>query len=158
MVRNIEGKDVIPNVMLREFLLKEVPLRLGNIDLQHTQNPDSRIESRDKKYIRRALGPVIAATAAAAPRKVTTLDIANHQLDLTGVGALSSLRNFSPQIIAQAASDSGFQAVQKSILEAKHPDSFETRTGFGINGVRVRFALAAGDANAEVLPNGDGAG
>jgi hypothetical protein len=158
MVQNIDGKDVIPNVMLREFLLKEVPLRLGNVDLQHTQNPDSRIESRDKNYIGRALAPITAATAVGAPKKVTTLDIANHQLNLTAVGALSSLRNFSPQIIAQAASDSGFQAAQKSILEAKHPDSFESRTGFGINGTRVRFALAAGEASAEILPNGDGVG
>jgi hypothetical protein len=158
MVRNIDGKSVIPNIMLQEFLLKEVPLRLGNVDLQHTQYPDSRIESRDQNYIGRALAPAVAATISDAPTKVTTLDIANHQLSAVGVGKLSSLRNFSPQVIAQAASDSGFQAVQKSILEASRPDSFDAQTGFAVNGVRVRLALAAGEAAAEIAISGGGPG
>lgn len=156
MVREIGGKSVIPNIMLQEFLLKEVPLRLGNVDLRHTQYPDSRIESRDQNYIGRALGPATVATASAAPKKVTTLDIANYRLDLAGLRAPNLLQKFNPQIIAQAASESGFQAVQKSILEANRPDSFETRTGFAINGARVRAALAAGDSKAEVVSPGSG--
>ncbi|MGB8401257.1 caspase family protein [Bradyrhizobium sp.] len=158
MVRTIEGKSVIPNIMLQEFLSREVPLRLGNVDLQHTQYPDSRIESRDQNYIGRALGPAIAALAPDVPKKVTTLDIANHQLDAAGVRAPNSFRRFSPQIIAQAASDSGFKAGQKSILEASRPDSFDARTGFAISGARVRFALAAADSNAEIVTAGGGAG
>jgi hypothetical protein len=53
----VDGKSVIPNIKLKEYLRKEVPSRLGIVDLQHIQYPDSRIESRDKNYIGRALGP-----------------------------------------------------------------------------------------------------
>lgn len=157
MVRAIDGKSVVPNIMLEEFLLKEVPLRLGAIDLQHSQYPDSRIESRDQNYIGRALGAPVASSAADPPRKVTTLDIAKHELSISTAGAFSSTRKFDSQVITQAASDSGFDAIKKSIFEAKRPDSFETNTGFSINGARVRLALVSGDSTADVI-NGGGPG
>lgn len=158
MVRAIDGKSVIPNIMLEEFLLKEVPLRLSAIDLQHSQYPDSRIESRDQNYIGRALGAPVASNPADPPRKVTTLDIAKHELSISTAGAFSTAaRKFDPQVITQAASDSGFEAVKKSIFEAKRPDSFETNTGFSINGARVRLALASGDSIADIV-NGGGPG
>jgi hypothetical protein len=157
MVRAIDGKSVVPNIMLEEFLLKEVPLRLSAIDLQHSQYPDSRIESRDQNYIGRALGAPVASSAADPPRKVTTLDIAKHELSISTAGALGSARKFDPQIITQAASDSGFEAIKKSIIESKRPDSFETETGFSINGARVRLALVSGNATADIV-NGGGPG
>jgi Caspase domain len=155
MVRTIEGESVVPNVMLQEFLLREVPLRFAQIDLQHTQYPDSRIESRDNAYIGHALGPPTPTASTNVPPTVTIRDVANHQFSLSGVGPLSSLRNVSPQILEQTASDSGFQAAQKSIVEANSVDSFDVKTGFAIRGARVREALAAGDSRAEnVVING----
>jgi len=154
MMRTIDGKSVIPNIMLQDFLLKEVPLRFSNVDLQHTQYPDSRIESRDNNYIGRALGSPTPVAASNLPRKATIRDVADHQLDLSGVATTSSLRNFSPQVLEQAASDSGFHAAQKSILEAKSPESFETKTGFAINGAGVRAALAAGESVADIVSPG----
>jgi hypothetical protein len=154
MISSIDGKNVIPNVMLDEYLLREVPSRLGNISLQYTQYPDSRIETRSGQplnYIGRALAPAVAVVAPDLPRKMTTLDIAKHELSIGTAGAFSSVQKFDPQIISQAASASGFQAIQKSILEAKRPDSFETKIGFSINGARVRLAAASGDATAEVV-------
>jgi len=156
MMRTIDGKSVIPNIMLQQFLLKEVPLRFGNIDLQHTQYPDSRIESRDNNYIGRALGSPTPVTASDVQPKATIRDVANHQLDLSGVATISSLRKFSPQVLEQAASESGFHAAQKSILEAKGPESFETKTGFAVNGARVQAALAAGESHADVISAGGG--
>ena len=129
MVRAIDGKSVIPNIMLEEFLLKEVPLRLGAIDLQHSQYPNSRIEFRDQNYIGRALSAPVASSAADPPRKVTTLDIAKHELSISTAGAFSSARKFDPQVITQAASDSGFEAIKKSIFEAKRPEFVRDQYG-----------------------------
>jgi hypothetical protein len=156
MIRRVDDQDVIPNRMLYDYLEREVPARLAAINpVLESQVPDSRIETRGEvlNYIGRALAaPVVVA--AAPPAKVTTLDIAKHELSISTAGAFSTIRKFDPQIIAEAASNSGFQATQNTILEAKRPDSFETKTGFSINGASVRLALATGDAKAEVVSPG----
>jgi hypothetical protein len=43
---------------------------------------------------------------------------------------------------------------KKSVLEATPPDSFETRTGFAINGAQVKAALAADDSHVEITNAG----
>ncbi len=152
MVKPIDGKMVIPNFLLEDFLHKEVPLRLGQIDLKHTQIPDTRIESRDNIYIGRALGPITPVVAAALPKESATIfDVANHQLNRSFVGAIGTIRNFDANILNQVASDSGFTDAQTTISKAKRPASFETETGFAVNGAQVRTAMAVGATRAEVL-------
>jgi Caspase domain len=154
MVTKVKGNDVITNRALKAFLLKEVPLRL-TAAAQIIQFPDSKLESPDNTYIGRALAQVVAAPAVSEQRP-TIADIANHQLSLTGVGALASLRGLSFEVLATAATDSGFRAAQQSISEAKHPASFESGTGLAINGAIVREVWTAGRGNPEIVDRGNG--
>jgi hypothetical protein len=153
MVRPINGNMVIPNFLLEDFLRKEVPLRLGRIDLTHTQIPDTRIESRDNVYIGRALGPVAPATAGVLPNdSATVFDVANNAIG----GALGTYRQFPATTLHQVAVESGFNQAESSIWAARRPHSFETQTGFAINGAQVRAAMAIG-ADAEVISSYIGA-
>jgi hypothetical protein len=154
MITRADGNDVVTNRALQGFLLKEVPLRLTAAAAQFIQYPDSKLESPDKTYIGRALAP--AAAAPTLTRQPTIADIANHQLSLTGVGPLGSLRGLSTDVLARAAIDSGFRDAQQAILGAKPPDSFETTTGLAINGAVVRNAWLAGRANPEIVSRGTG--
>jgi Caspase domain len=148
MVKPINGSMVIPNVVLADFLHKEVPLRLGKIDLKHTQIPQTRLECRDNFYIGRALGPVSPVTADVLPKEsATVFDVANHESG----GALGTIRKFDTSTLKRVAVESGFSDAQTSISEAKSLPSFETGTGFAINGARVRDAMAVGETRAEVL-------
>jgi hypothetical protein len=153
MAQKINGKNVITNRKLKPFLLKEVPRRLNAAGVLEAQYPDTKIESPEDVYIGRALAQ--ASAAASAPQGVTIVDIANHQFNLSGVGTLGSLRGISPEALAQATTDSGFRAAQQSLLEAKHPESFESETGFAVNGTIVRAAWTTGEAAPEVISRGD---
>jgi hypothetical protein len=154
MVTKLNGNDVVTNRALKTFLLKEVPLRLNAAAARIIQYPDSKLESPDNTYIGHALAQVAAAPIVSQP--ATIADIANHQLSLTGVGALGSLRGLNPQVLATAATDSGFRVAQQSILDAKHPESFESQTGLAINGAILRDAWIAGRVNPEILSRGNG--
>jgi hypothetical protein len=153
MVTKVNGTDVVPNRALKAFLLSEVPSRLKAAGAQITQYPDSKVES-DSAYIGRALAQV-AANPLVAPN-ITIADIANHQFNLTGVGALGSLSDINPAALARAADDSGFGAVQRSFHATKHPDSFEAETGFSVSGAIVRAAWIVGEQNPEIVSTGDG--
>jgi hypothetical protein len=157
MITKINDTNVVSNRALKAFLLDEVPARLKAAGVQVTQYPDSKVESSDSVYIGRALAQAIAAPSPAAPeRSITITDIANHQLNLTNVGAIAALRSINPDALARAATDSGFSASQRSILDAKQPDSFQAETGFSITGATVRAAWIAGEQSPEIVSPGDG--
>jgi hypothetical protein len=152
MVKTTNGNTVIPNSLLEDFLRREVPLRLGKIDLKHRQIPDTRLECRDDFYIGRALGPVVAATAAVLPKESATIfDVANHEISVSSGSALGTIRNFDVGTLSKVAVESGYRDAQISISRAKSLPSFETQTGFAINGAKVRDAIAVGETRAEVL-------
>jgi Caspase domain len=153
MVSNVNGVDVVSNRALKNYLLNEVPLRLRAAGVRLTQYPDSRVES-DNAYLGRALAP--AAAAPVVVPEVTIADIANHQFNLTEVGALGSLRGINPVALDRAATVSGFSAAQRSLLAAKNPASFEADTGFSIIGATVRAVWVAGAQNPEIVSAGDG--
>ncbi|HEV7602773.1 MAG TPA: caspase family protein [Bradyrhizobium sp.] len=152
MVQDVGGHNVILNIKLKTFLKEEVPQRLGAVDLNHTQYPVARFESRDNNYIGHALGPVTDPVVTASnPAKTTVLDVASHRLNISTIGAIGSLITVDSQILTKVASESGFEAAQKNILEAQRPESFETQTGFSVNGARVKVAVAAWPSRAEIL-------
>jgi hypothetical protein len=166
MVQTVGPDSVIPNYKLKDFLSKEVPRRLGNIDPKYVQYPDTRIESRDNNYIGHAL-----AAAASPPvvlsENATVLDVANYHIDRSSIGALSSIQKFDVKVLDQVAVDSGFQAAQKSVFKAQavpksndphqlNPVPADVRTGFSISGAKLRAALATGGARAEIISPGNG--
>jgi hypothetical protein len=153
MVTKVNGADVVSNQALKEFLRQEVPSRLRAAGAQVTQYPESKVESRNA-YIGRALAQVAAAPIVVP--QITITDIADHQFNLTNVGALGSLRDFNPEALARASEVTGFRATQRSLLAAKPPDSFEAETGFSIIGAKVRAAWVAGEQNPEIVNRGDG--
>jgi hypothetical protein len=155
MITHVKDNDVVTNRALKVFLLKEVPLRLTAAAAQIIQFPDAKLESPDSTYIGRALAPVVAAQSV-SQRPLTTVDIANHQLSLTGVGPLGSLRGLNSDVLAKAAIDSGFSAAQQSSLETKPPESFESETGLAINGAIVRDVWIAARVNPEIISRGNG--
>jgi caspase domain-containing protein len=153
MVRKVKGRDVVTNRSLKAFLLKEVPRRASAAG-QITQFPDAKLESPDDNYIGRALAQVAAAPTTS--QQPTFADVANHQLSLTGVGALASVRGLSAEVLEKAATDSGFRAAQQSILETKPPQSFEPETGLAINGAILRDVWVAGRVDPEIVSRGNG--
>jgi hypothetical protein len=154
MVKQIDRDDVIPNYLLEDFLRKQVPLRLGKIDLQHKQVPDTRIESRDNVYIGRALRSAAPRTSDILPKEsVTIFDVANHEFKSSPIGSLGTLRNFDVTALREVAQDSGFLSAQATIAGAsKPPQILGIETGFVVDGASVRSALAAGEARAEIVP------
>jgi Caspase domain len=153
MVTKVKGNDVITNRALKSFLLREVPARLTAAGAP-IQLPDAKLESPDATYIGRALAQVVAAPVV-APRP-TIADVVNYQFSQTGVGALASLRTLSPEVLAKAATDSGFRDAQQWTLETRHPDSFDAETGLAINGAIVRDAWSAAPENPEIVSRGNG--
>src|SRR5262249_49932183 len=100
----------------------------------------------------RALGPTTPVTAAVLSKDSATIfDVANHEFNRSTVGAIGPVRSYDADILSQVASESGFRDARASISNAKSPASFETSTGFAINGARVRAAMAVGDTRAQVL-------
>jgi hypothetical protein len=53
---------------------------------------------------------------------------------------------------AKRAIESGFASAKTSISKAKSTPSFETKTGFAINGAQVRHAMSVGRTVVDVLP------
>lgn len=161
MVNTVNGVKVITNRNLKLFLKREVPKRLSAQAIQRNQIPDSRVESPADVYIGRAMTPVMSA-APPPPSPTTILDVVDSQFKLTGVGSIIARLDFQPasplkQIeIEQLKGTTGFDAAQKAITNAKQPNSFESKTGFAVNGARVAFALAAGEHKAEIIDEGDG--
>jgi hypothetical protein len=165
MVRAVSGDNVIPNRSLKPFLLREVPKRLRQMAVQYNQEPESRIESGEMAYIGRALAPA-AVAAATPPQQATIADIANHQLNATGIGPLASLRGINADTLTRAADETGFNTTQRAILESARasqsarpaPDAAAWKTGFEINGAGVRTALVTGDSRAQIVDRGRGPG
>jgi len=155
MVTKVNKMEVVTNRALKAFLLGEVPSRLKTARAQVIQYPDCKLESSDSNYIGRALAEEVSVRGLAAPN-ITIADIADHQFSLTNVGALGSLRDIDPEALARAAAASGFSATQRSLLEAKKPDSLDFESGFSVAGATVRKAWIAGERNPEIVSPGDG--
>lgn len=153
MVTKVKGNDVVTNRALKVYLLKEVPVRLMAAGTQIIQFPESKVESPDATYIGHAKAQV--AFAPTISQRPTIADIANHQLSLTGVGPLASLRGLSSEVLAKAATDSGFRDIQQSTLDTKHPESFESETGLAVNGAILRDVWIAARANPEIVSRGN---
>jgi len=154
MVKQVNGLAVVSNRALKSFLFDEVPLRLSAAGSKITQYPDSKVESSDDTYIGRALAEIIAAPVS--KQEVTVSDIANHELSLTSVGPLASLRRFDAEALNRAATETGFSTTKQAVLVAKLPDSFDAETGFSVAGAMVRGVWIAAEQNAEIVDPGNG--
>jgi hypothetical protein len=154
MVQTIDGHVVVPNWLLDEYLRKEVPLRLGKVDLQHRQIPETRLECRDNFYIGRALDPASTVVGAVlGEQNVRVFDVLNNSLAITHVGALGPVHNIHEETLKEVGSQSGFDSAKASISTAKGARSFETETGFAVNGAQVRRAMSTAGTFVEVLPD-----
>lgn len=161
MLREVNGAEVIPNRNLKKYLAREVPRRLSAVDIQHNQVPDSRVESGDDTYIGHAhLTNKITETKKSTD--MTIFNVVDAQFVATGLGPLYASfyrapNNVSNQLaINRLEVDSGFEAAQAKVLTATLPESFTAKSGFTINGARLKSAAATGGTEVEILDAGDG--
>jgi hypothetical protein len=157
MVRQIDGKSVVPNYLLEDYLRKEVPLRLSRIDLKHRQVPEARIESRDNFYIGRALQAATAdAGAPITPQNIRIFDVANREFARSSLGRLGPLREIYASALKQVADESGFTDAKISIVQAKSAPAFDAETGFAINGAAVLQARSTGRTVVDIVADRKG--
>jgi hypothetical protein len=152
-VQTIDGHAVVPNCLLDDYLRKEVPLRLGKVDLQHRQIPETRLECRDNFYIGRALNPASPVLSAVlGERNTRVFDVLNKSLAITHVGSLGPVQEIHAETLQEVASQSGFESAKASISVARSASSFEIETCFAINGTQVSRAISTAGTVVEVLP------
>ena len=137
MVYDLDGKRVIPNRRLRQYLAREVPRRAAELSIQIAQHPDSKILSDEPTYISQVTAR--ETTRPAQPEPNVT-DVA-----LTALwGARGpTAERFSSVDLQAAATRTGFSSATLAVGRdwVRH-DSFPGRTGFVVVGMPIRRATA----------------
>lgn len=142
MIRKIDGKDVVPNYQLKQYLAREVPKRAQAVSISLNQRPDSLVMSGEGTYIGLAASstPVNAATTPA-----TIFDVARFELGNAGIAAfLADRPQPSSQSISIAAADTGFNAARDAIVQARGlPNESVARCGFSVSGIPLASVTAS---------------
>lgn len=152
MVKPVDGRQVVPNRQLRDFLEREVPKRAQAKSIKINQKPHSVICSRDSFYLGevRAGAPLPAAPVTAP----TATDVTAFML--RGVFSPSSTPRFSEAMLKTADEKLGVLKRQSEILRLhlKPDQAFLGYTGVVVTGARVAevvtdLRLTARLANSE---------
>jgi hypothetical protein len=162
MVRTVDGVDVVPNRSLKSYLVDDVSRRATAKSVRLQQLPDAILECGETTYIGRA---VKSDTTAAPPpppppppqARATVGDLADTELRRAGLSFFSAPNQQLPaQELARVSADTGFGTARQNIMDATGPVSFETQTGFSVNGGRVTRAVSSSGMVAQLLDQGDG--
>lgn len=164
MVQKLDGVDVVSNWALKTYLVDEVPKRASAKSIQLRQVPDSVVESGEKTYIGRVKprgstsSPPPATTPPPPPVKQATVsELAATELARAGLEPLGpSTRTLPAADAARVSAATGFGPARQSIIDAQSPASFESQTGFAVNGTEVTAARSSSGMDAFVLPARDG--
>lgn len=155
MVRTFNGLDVVPNRNLKDYLLSEVPKRANAKSIKIEQQPETIVECGEATYIGRVRRAGPGSTPADA--QPTLSNLVDVELARTGAGFLRpSARTLPSSEVARLDIETGFGAARKTILNAKAPSHFETRTGLSVNGAIVARAFGTPNMPLELLTQGDG--
>lgn len=158
MVVKIAGKDVIPNVKLKPYLLREVPQRAQQASIRISQRPDIQIVSGDSTYIGSvtpamheaavpAAAPVTLAGLAAVTLNHISSEPVNPYAVSSWVPAGASKRS---ELMAEAES-SGFTRSATRIVEARGPPiPSSLHTGFEVSGAHVAMIRPAPGVRARL--------
>jgi len=139
---------VVSSRTLKPWLEREVPQSLAAVSLVLNQVPDLRVESQRPKYL--ALLPALPPKMRpAGPPPAPTLQPPTAMLrglaEDHGIGSY-----FAPELETRSARHASLEATQvfnddmARILAVRGRESFETRTGFTVVGIRVADALLNG--------------
>lgn len=135
MIYDLDGKRVVPNRRLRQYLAREVPKRAAALSIQIAQHPDCKVYSDEPTYISRVVDRERARPAQPEPN---VADVALTAL--WGARGPASER-FSNVDLQAAGAQTGFDSATKAVGRdwARH-DSFPGRTGFVVVGAQIRRA------------------
>jgi hypothetical protein len=138
MVYDLNGKKVVPNRRLRQYLTREVPKLAARLSIDIAQHPDSKVYSDEPTYISQVAQQVAAGPAEREPN---VADVALTAL--WGERGPVSERFSNAQLQAVAA-QTGFTSAKTAVGKdwTRH-DSFQGRTGFVVVGAEVRRAAAS---------------
>lgn len=152
MVRQVvvgnQPTRVVPNRNLKEYLRREVPLRMQQLKVQARQLPEAIVESGDDVYVgkvaprppleRHAIGGVAGLMVMPVRTTVDVGDVAQLAF-ARAIGSAVDLPVSSKEAIDREASESGFNAALDAVRtsEERGPDHFESTTGLKVIGTRV---------------------
>ncbi len=158
MIHNLNNQKVIPNRSLKAYLGREVPQRAQAASIRLHQEPDSIIESGTATFIGRAqLSAVVDGSTPTTTNNSTVLDLASAELANIGLNTFESTSTPVNSAVFDAVKrKTGFDVKLQKILKANAPSSFETHTGFAINGANVREAFVTDNTALDVFSVGDG--
>ena len=156
MVKAVGGIDVVPNRKLKDYLVDDVSGRALAKNIAVGQLPDAIIESGEETYI----GRVVKSDAPPPPPpppQATVSDVAQAKLSQAGLSSMTpSGRVLTDQQLNQISTKSRFDERRDTILRAPVTPSFETQTGFSVQGIRVGQAIAGAGMTARILRDGNG--
>ncbi len=157
MIRKVDGKDVVPNYQLKDFLAREVPKRAQAVSIRINQRPDSQVMSGEGAYIGLAASSTPANANTSIP--ATLFDVASSELDNAGVAGLwPDNPRPSAESISIAAADSGFNAARDIIVQARGvPSEFVVNCGFSVSGQRLVDVTASKGALVKFVNDRDSA-
>jgi hypothetical protein len=132
MVYDLNGKRVVPNRRLRQYLNREVPKRASDLSIQIAQHPDCKVYSDEPTYISQVVDRERPSPAQPEPN---VADVALTAL--WGARGPASERFSNADLQAKAA-QTGFNSATRAVGRdwVRH-DSFTGRTGFVVVGARI---------------------
>jgi len=147
MVRNVDGRPVIPNCRLRPYLETEVLRQAQALSIVYNQKPDCRTLSEEPRYIAHVSGPDRAPQPAitASLTDVAASEIWKRSGGIRTLGPDDETPHAperTPALI-QLSAASGFDQSKRMILQARgQAMDLLARSGFSVSGQRVAEATA----------------
>ena len=137
-VRMVDGRPVVTNRLLQEYLKRQVPVRAQAATPPHEQSPSARICSSDLTYIGHVSGDERTPESAAAP---TVSDVGSAAVG----AALGGPSTYSAAALGSVAERSGFAAARATLEGARGLSlSAPMRTGIAVVGQHVDAATTKG--------------
>lgn len=165
MVRTIDGRRVVPNSQLKNYLAREVPKRAQQVSIRLNQRPDTQVMSGEATYIGLAAAPDAPPNPAsgvdtqpAARVLVPTIqEVAGARLGSVGVPTIAVDRTrLSEESINGAARDTGFDSTRSAIaLSRGLPAQVTSKCGFAITGQRLLATASSPRVRADFANGGD---
>ncbi|MGC3030135.1 caspase family protein [Burkholderia sp. DN3021] len=149
MVATVDGKPVIPNRRLRNYLAREVPKRAQAVQSTLNQQPDAEIDSDEPTFI----GHVIGAPRAGGIANPTVGDVAVSALKDHGIG--NAVTSFPAAKLQAAAVSTGFNSARDTIVYARGlTHESKSRSGFVIYGGKVVSVATHPAIKASIVNSG----
>lgn len=146
-VTTIDGKTVVTNRLLPEYLKQRVPLRARLANPPHDQYPSARVCSSDLTYIGKVSGDERISDIARSP---TVSDVGTAAVS----SVLGNASTYSAMALSTVAEASGF-AQARSTLEGARGLAIQApmRTGIAVTGQRVDSVATGPRINAVIVHN-----